>query len=138
MVNESANPRSEADIETAYWVENEVLLRPLAGAVWLHKDDFEEVLLHQIAMHQTERRVLIAPQPLAKRPSQGRASDASAMGIDVLTGMHQALNALYGSDWLLVSKRAIQRTQPIFRQLIVIANNQKQTALTTPTPWSFL
>ena len=59
MVNESANPRSEADIETAYWVENEVLLRPLAGAVWLHKDDFEEVLLHQIAMHQTERRALV-------------------------------------------------------------------------------
>ena len=89
-------------------------------------------------MHQTERRVLVAPQPLAKRPSQGRASDASAMGIDVLTGMNQALNALYGSDWLLVSKRAIRRAQPVFRQLIVIANNQKQTALTTPTPWSFL
>lgn len=102
------------------------------------KNDLEEVLLRQIAMHQTERRVLIAPQPLANRPSQGRASDASAMGIDVLTGMNQALNALYGSDWLLVSKRAIRRAQPVFRQLIVIANNQKQTALTTPTPWSFL
>ena len=93
------------------------------------KNDLEEVLLRQIAMHQTERRVLIAPQPLANRPSQGRASDARAMGIDVLTGMHQALNAFYGIDWLLVSKRPIRRTQPVFCQLIVIANNRKQAAI---------